>query len=101
MSIQNPKGMEEFQRLQPLKARLEGVARLVRKFCSRKRKAAAKPTFIRILVQFFTEDIADDVNRDANFPTAKTAEQVPLQEFLRTREWLQKAEVTLAGVGEN
>ena len=47
------------QRLQPLKASLEGMATLVRAFYLRKRKVAEKPTFSRMLAQFFNEDIAD------------------------------------------
>ena len=59
MSVPDPKGMEAFQRLHPLKARLEGVARLVPGFCLRKREVAAKPTFIRMLAQFFNEFVAE------------------------------------------
>lgn len=37
----------------------------------------------------------------ANVPTPTAAEQVPLPEFLRTRDWLTKAEVTITGGDEN
>lgn len=37
----------------------------------------------------------------ANFSTPKKAREASLPEFPRTREWLQKAEVTLSGVDEN
>jgi len=51
MPAQGPKGMEALQRLQSLKASLEGVVTLVRDFCLRKREVAAKLTFTRMLVQ--------------------------------------------------
>lgn len=57
--MSDPRGMETLQRLQPPKARLEEVVRIVRKICLWKRKMAAQTPFTRILVQFFNEDIAD------------------------------------------
>ena len=57
--VQDPRGMGAMQRLQPLKASLEGTATLVGEFCLRKREVAEKPTFSRMLAQFFNEDIAD------------------------------------------
>ena len=100
------------QRLQPLKASLEGMATLVREFCLSKREVAGKPTLSRMLAQFFNEDVADWsravmaqgmlLRRYApNFPTPVEAGQVPLPGFARTREWLTKAEVTMNGVEEN
>ena len=100
------------QRLQPLKASLEGTAALVREFCLRKREVAGKPTFSRMLAQFFNEDVADWSRAVmeqsmflrryvSNFPTPAEAGPVPLPGFLRTREWLTKAEVTMTGVEEN
>ena len=59
MPVQDPRGREAMQRLQPLKTSLEGVATVVREFCLRKREVAAKPTFIRMLAQLFNEDIAE------------------------------------------
>ena len=88
------------------------MARLTRGLCLRKRGAAAKPTFIRMLAHVFNEDIVElktvlmsvGMHRRrfaANFSSPKEAGQVPLPEFPRTREWLQNDEVTLTGVGEN
>ena len=57
--VQDPRGMGAMQRLQPLKASLEGAATLVRKLCLKKREVAVNPTFTRMLAQFFNEDIAD------------------------------------------
>lgn len=37
----------------------------------------------------------------ANFSTSKEADQVPLAEFPRTREWLHKTEVMLTDVDEH
>ena len=65
-----------------------------------------------MLAQFFNEGIAEwtravmsvglHLRRFArNFPAPMKAGQVPLAEVLRTREWLQKVEVTLIGVEEN
>lgn len=51
--------MEALRRLQPYKARLERLARLVRSFCLQKREVAGKLTFIRVLAQFFSQDVAD------------------------------------------
>ena len=96
------------QRLQLLKASLEGAATLVREFCLRKREVAVKPTFTRMLAQFFNEDIAEwsravmargmHLQRYAlSFPTPVEAGQVPLPGFPRTREWLTKAEVKKTG----
>ena len=78
----------------------------------RKREVAGKPTFTRMLAQFFNEDIADwsravmargiHLRRYAPiFPTPAEAGQVPLPGFPRTREWLTKAGVTMTGVEEN
>ena len=78
----------------------------------RKREVASKPTFSRMLAQFFNEDIADwsravmargmHLRRYApSLPTPVEARQVPLPRFPRTREWLTKAEVTMTGVEEN
>lgn len=53
MSVQAPKVMKL------LKAKLEGVARLIRVFRLRERDVAAKPTFARLLVQVFNEDFAE------------------------------------------
>ena len=111
MLLQDPRGRDAMQRLQPLKASLEGVVTVVREFCLRKREVAAKPTFIRMLVQLFNEDIAElwralialgiHLRRfAANFPTPMKTRQVPLSGFLLTREWLTKAEVTMTGVDE-
>ena len=97
MSVQAPKGMEALQCVQPLEARLEGATRLVREFCLRNRDVAAKPTFTRMLAQFFNKDIADwsrpvmaqgmHLQRYApRFPIPVEAEQVPLPGFPRTRE---------------
>ena len=110
--IQGPRGMGAMQRLQPLKASLERPGTLVSKFCLRKRDVAVKPTFTRMLAQFFNEDIADwsravmargmHLQRYAlSFPTPVEAGQVPLPGFPRTREWLTKAEVKKTGVEEN
>ena len=101
--------MGAMQRLQPLKASLEGTATLVHKFCLRKREVAGKTTFSRMLEQVFNEDIAEwsravmargmHIRRYApSFPTPAEAGQVPLPGFPRTREWLTKAEVTMTGV---
>ena len=57
--VQDPRGMGWMQRLQPLKVSLEGTDTLVCKFSLRKREVAEKPTFSRMLAQFFNEDIAD------------------------------------------
>ena len=51
--------MEAMQRLQPLKANLEGAATLVREFCLRKREVAAKPTFTWMLALFFNNEIVE------------------------------------------
>ena len=57
--VQDPRGMGTMQRLQPLKASLEGAATLVSEFCLRKREMAVKSTFTRMLAQFFNKDIAE------------------------------------------
>ena len=57
--VQDSRGMGAMQRLPPLRASLEGAATLVHKFCLRKREVAVKPTFTRLLAQFFNEDIAN------------------------------------------
>ena len=68
----------------------------------------AKPTFTRMLAQYFKEDIADwsraAMVRDMHlrrYAPSFPAGQVPLPGFPRTREWLTKAEVTMTGVEEN
>ena len=40
--VQDPRGMDAMHCLQPLKASLEGAAKLSREFCLRKREVAAK-----------------------------------------------------------
>lgn len=110
----DPKGMEEFQRSQPLKAMSEGVARLVRDFCLRKRETIAKPTFTRMLTHTFVStktsksgttvvmSLGMHLRRFAvNFPIPNKAGRVLLPVFPRTRELIQKAEVTLTGADEN
>ena len=110
--VQDASEMGSMQRLRPLKASLERAATLVREFCLRKREMAVKPTFTRMLAQFFNEDIADwsravmargmHLRRYApSFPTPVEAGQVPLPGFPRTWEWLTKAEVTMPGVEKN
>lgn len=104
--------MEGFQRVQPLKVRLEEMARLVLDCCLRKREAVAKATFTRIQAQVFIEDIAEWTRAvisvgmhlrrfAANFPIPKEMGAVPLPGFSRTREWLHKAELKLIGVNED
>ena len=110
--VQDPRGMGAMQRLQSLKASLEGAATLVREFCLRKWEVAVQPTFTRMLAQVFNENIADwsravmargmHLRRYApSFPTPVEAGQVPLPGFPRTWEWLTKAEVTMPGVEKN
>ena len=104
--------MGAMQRLQPLRASLEGAAKLEREFRLWMREVEAEPTFTRMLAQFFNEDIVDwskavmargmHLRRySPNFPTPAEVGQVPLPEFPRTREGLTKAEVTMSGVEDN
>ena len=53
MPVQDPKGMEAIQRLQSLKASLEGMATRVRDLCLRKREATAKPMLTWMLAHCF------------------------------------------------
>lgn len=47
------------QRLQPLKARLNGVVGRVKNFYLREQEVAERPTFTEMLAQFINKDTAE------------------------------------------
>lgn len=95
--MNEPREMEAFRRLQPLIARLEMMTGLVQSSCLRKQEVEAKPTFTRILAQFFNEDVAE-------WARAVLSVCTRLRQYVAnvstSQETGHKAEVPMTGVDE-